>query len=216
VTDAALLDPNGALSRRRWSEFSPMVERLARLDPFLAIRLRADAENVRLLAWLPSGALIGSTLRSPQIDGAVDLVTQAGSLVHWLGQSDADSTQLQRVDAAWLTGIPPERGWERVDLVPGPVVRDLVGQGARAHQDVVDRQLGNKAADSLLDTAVLLVSNGSARAEVTNRMLSAMTSLSLLPEGGDVVVAVNGRWTRVAAARGSVFSENRRGGLSLA
>lgn len=204
-----------SLSRERWLDLAPLARRLARLDPFVLVRMRADADHIRLLAGLPSRALVGSTVRSPRTGGErdLDLATHAGALARWL---DDDLAVPPRVDSAWLTAIPPERGWQRIETVPGEVVRDLVRQGAEAHMDAANRHLGARAANTLLDAAVLVVSDHLTRVELSNRTLGALTSMGFLPEDGDVIVAVNRRWTRVAAARGSVFAENRTDALSLA
>ena len=210
-------EPPAALVRTEWIAFAALAQRLARLDPFLMVRLRAGSHHRRTLAWLPSGALVGSTIATPAGEPggqSVDLTTQAGALIDWLDGGDPNG--LPRVDSGWLTAVPPERNWRRVETVPASVVRDLVRLGAQAHVDAADNQLGARTANALLDTPVLIATDGAVRAEVTNRTLSAVISMGFLPDDGEVVVAVSGRWTRVAAARGSAFAQDRPDGLRLA
>ena len=102
-----------------------------------------------------------------------------------------------------------------METVPGEVVRDLVRQGAEAHVAAADQGLGARAAEALLDLVVLTVTSGPATAKVTNRSLSALSSLGFLPVGGNVVVSVNRGWTRVAAEFGSAYAEPVGRGLAL-
>jgi hypothetical protein len=201
--------------RDAWRPFLPAADRLARIDPGLLVRLRADGDRRRLLSRLTSGALIGVAVRSPAESPArVDVVTTAGQLAGWLSNS-VTGPDLARHDEDWLTAAPPERGWRRVEAVPVEVVSDLVRAGAAAHDEAARLALGARAADTLLDTAVLVVTNAGVRAEVANRSLSALVAMNFLPPTGEAVVAISGHWTRVATERGSVFAANRVNPLGL-
>jgi hypothetical protein len=99
-------------------------------------------------------------------------------------------------------------------------VRPLVRAGALTLKEAADReglpgaQPRAEVADAVLDSVVLTVEEGNARAEVTLRALSALTRMGFLPRGGAVHVDVAGRWIRLAAPYGSVYLE-RPGGLTL-
>jgi hypothetical protein len=216
------------LDRDRWRAAGAVADRLNRIDANLAVRLRGDARHIRLLAWLPTKALVGVTVRSDRpAAGAVDMVTGAGWLAAWLAGELPAGAAPPRRDAEWLTPVPPQDGWRRLEILPGAVVRDLVRQGAAAHADAARLDLGARAADSLLDTPVVKVAAADSHAEITNRSLSALVAMGFLPGAGDrdsqgsddrdeVAVAVRGRWTRVSTVRGSVFAANRSDGLGLA
>jgi hypothetical protein len=216
------------LAREPWIEFAPMVGRIVRLEPTTPVRLIQPGNGRRTaLAKLPSGALVDRTIATRDSDSpvgpglstadeSVDVTARAGELATWLGSLLPDGGLLpERADASWRGGRPPTGHWERVEAVPGEVVRDLVRQGAEAHVAAADQGLGARAADALLDFVVLTVTSGSGTATVTNRSLSALSSMGFLPVGGNVVVSVNRGWTRVAGEFGSAYAEPVRRGLVL-
>lgn len=195
------------------AEFMPMIRRVARLDSTVLVRFRAQNGIQTAFAVLPSGALasrsvaVGGTRRFDATFAAEDLTAS----------TDAQLSPIRR-DEAWRGALPPTRGWTVLERVPEPVIRDLVAQGALAHVDAAQLGLGARAAQDLLDVAVLTVhadAFAAVGARVTNRVLSAVTAMGFLPSEGHVSVAINGRWTRVAARYGSVFSEDPRAGLGL-
>lgn len=216
------VDLNWSAARERWAELAPLVRRVVRADGAAVVRIRQAGSRVTAFAHLPTKALVARTIVSEPdpVDGdslgarRADVSVVGAHLLAWLDRSRADPPP--RADAGWLTPLPPDGGWQRVDEVPDDIVRDLVRQGAMAHVDAANLALGARAAENLLDTPVLTVSGSGHAVELTNRTLSALTSMGFLPRGAHIIVAVAGRWTRVAAPYGSVFVANRSGGLGLA
>lgn len=212
-------------------EFAPLLRRAVALDPDCVARVRSARGAVRLLVRLPFGVLVGRTLdlasaqpdrqatRPTQPAPPLDATVAAQQLLDWVDGTRAAPPEPR--DADWRGAAPPDAGWQRIDTVPDAVVRDLVRTGALTLKQTAERegvpgaQPRADVADALLDSVVLTVSDDrtGARAEVTLRALSALTRMGFLPRGSHVAVDLAGRWTRVAAAYGSVFTE--RGGLGL-
>jgi hypothetical protein len=211
------------LDRQGWLELAPMVRRIARIAPTAPVRLTDSPDGRRTaMARLPSGALVARSVGHDGPPGhGQDVTAQAGDLGRWLdaaGHADGDAVAVatpHRDDASWRGGRPPPAGWHLIERVPAEVVHDLVRAGARAHVDAAEQGMGARAADTLLDLAVLTVSDGTSTAEVTNRSLSALVAMGFLPEDGHVVVSTNRGWTRIAAEFGSTYVEPSRGGLVL-
>ena len=199
--------------RDQWVELAPLIRRVARFDEATAVRLRRRGERISALAVLPSGALVGRTVLAVAAGPPLDWTVRAGELRFWL--EGASNPVPAAAEAAWTRAIPPPDGWRRVDTVPAEVVRDLVRQGAEAHRDAADRDLGARAARTLLEAPVLTLTGGGTTAQLSNRELAALVSMDFLPDGGRIIAARHGRWTRAAAQFGSVFAEDRRGGLTL-
>jgi hypothetical protein len=199
--------------RESWAELTPLVRRVARNDATACARIRRVGPLITLFATLASKALVGRTIPAVGQVADYDVTLSTAALLSWVDGANAELPT--RDDGRWLSGLPPVDGWQRIDSVPETVIREVVGQGALAHTDAANLGLGAKAAQNLLDTAVLTVDGGATRTELTNRSLSALVAMGFLPADSHIVVAVAGRWTRMAAAYGSVFSENRGGGLAL-
>ena len=132
-------------------------------------------------------------------------------------------------DELWRGGLPPERGWTRVETVPDDVIRPLVRQGAltlteaAAREGVPGAQPRAEVADALLDSVVLTATaevpaDGRAvpPVEVSLRALSALTRMGFLPKGGHAFLDVSGRWVRVVAEFGTVYLERPGTGLTVA
>ena len=68
---------------------------------------------------------------------------------------------------------------------------------------------------ALLDAVVLSADDGTEHADVTLRMAAALTRMGFLPRDSEVAVDVAGRWTRLAAAYGSVYAERPGAALRL-
>lgn len=194
-----------------------------------------------LVARSVAGSVASSVASGPALGRDLDVTARAGPLDRWLcaTRDDGDATDAidaidgdggaarngdaarnsgaarppERVDASWRGGRPPRSGWQRIDQVPGAVVRELLHAGAQAHLDAANQGMGARAADILLDTAVLTVSGGAGTAEITNRSLSALVGMGFLPDDGHIVVAASRGWTRVAAEFGSTYIEPRRDAL---
>lgn len=222
-----------------------MARRLAHGDATALIRVQARAGVVAGFAVAASGALVGRRLAAAtptELDITVLAADVPAWLEHRQGtgeQGTVEALELpERRDGDWRGALPPAHGWTVLDTVPEPVVSALVADGITAHRQVERLALGASAAQQLLDQSVLTVSSSqhtsSSRhtssggltsgrrqtdralvAQLTNRSLSALVAMAFLPPGGSATVAVSGRWTRVAAAFGSVWAENASAGLTL-
>jgi hypothetical protein len=197
-------------------ELAPVARRAVALEARSVVRLRVGGGVASALIRLPFGVLVG---RRIEVDGAfsdTDTTLRAVDFLQWL---DGERDQMPPpVDAMWRWPVPPVDGWQRVETVPDTVIRPLVRAGALTLKEAAERegvpgaQPRAEVADALLDSVVLTVdSDAGAHAEVTLRALSALTRMGFLARDSSAHVDVSGRWTRVAAVYGSVFTES--GGL---
>lgn len=200
-------------------DLAPVLRRAVTLDPAALTRLRLRDDRSTALVRLPFGVLVARTIDAPARETGLDVAVGAQAALDWLDGAVAEPPPAR--DVEWRTGLPPESGWTRVEVVPDDVVRSLVRSGARALADAAARegvpgaQPRAEVADALLDSIVLTVDDDAgSRAEVSLRALSALTRMGFLPRGGHVRVDVRGRWTRVVAEYGTVYLE-RPGGLGL-
>ena len=209
------------LAKEDVADLAPLVRRAASLDRSSLVRLRRTSERISALVRLPFGVLAARTIVLDQRSavGVEDVAVRCSDLLAWLDGEYADPPE-QR-DAEWRSGLPPTSGWQRVDTVPEAVVRPLVRAGALALHEAAARegvpgaQPRAEVADALLDSVVLTVTDGARSVEVTLRSLSAVTRLGFLPQGSSIAIDVAGRWVRVAAGYGSVYSERPGSGLVL-
>jgi hypothetical protein len=200
------------------AELAPLLRRAVRLDAGGVARIRVGNGSAAVLVRLPFDVLVARTVACDHGLPDLDVVVRASDLLTWLdGESDREP---ERHEAQWRAGLPPSTGWRRIDTVPDDVVRDLVRSGALALQDaaaregVPDAAPRAEVADALLDSIVLTVTAADAPpAKVSLRALSALTRMGVLPRGSHIAVDMSGRWIRVAAEYGSVFTE--RPGLTL-
>jgi hypothetical protein len=202
------------------AELAPLLRRAVSLDRASLARIRMGDGKASVLVRLPFAVLVGRAVPAEHSVAAVDVTVRSADVLAWL---DGDSPQLpDRHDADWRAGVPPTRGWRRVDTVPDHVVRGLVRTGANALTEAAERegvpgaQPRAEVADALLDSVVLTVSeeNGPT-AEITLRTLSALTRMGFMPRDSHIGVDVAGRWVRVAAEYGSVYAERADSGLNL-
>jgi hypothetical protein len=215
------VSPLGTITRAELAELAPVLRRAVTLDPAGLARLRASADQLSVLVRLPFGVLVARTIGTTRPHAALDVTVRADQLLGWL--DDEQSPEPERHDSAWRAGLPPPRGWRRIDTVPDDVVRGLVRSGAQALKDAAARegvpgaQPRAEVADALLDSVVLTVSATDAApgTPITLRLLSALTRMGFVPRGSHVAVDVAGRWTRVAAEYGSVYAERPGLGLQL-
>jgi hypothetical protein len=211
----------GTITRAELAELAPVLRRAVTLDPAGLARVRASANQLSVLVRLPFGVLVARTIVTARPHAALDAVVRADELLRWL--DDERAPEPEQHDADWRAGLPPSRGWRRIDTVPDDVVRGLVRSGAQALKDAAAResvpgaQPRAEVADALLDSVVLTVSadSGGPGTPVTLRVLSALTRMGFVPRGSHVAVDVAGRWTRVAAEYGSVYAERPGLGLQL-
>lgn len=202
-------------------ELAPVLRRAVNLDPAGLARLRASEHQVAILVRLPFDVLVARTLAVELASNVFDVTMRAADLLAWL---DGDvATPPEPRDAEWRASLPPASGWQRIDTVPDEVIRRLVRAGAQTLKDAAERagvpgaQPRAEVADVLLDSVVLTVSAaGDERSTpVTLRALSALTRMGFLTRGSHVAVDVAGRWIRIAAEFGSVYSERPGLGLTL-
>ncbi|MDP9117288.1 MAG: hypothetical protein M3O28_08585 [Actinomycetota bacterium] len=214
-------------------DLAPVLRRAVNLDPRSLARLRLspgdppagrDAEGAGptacVLVRLPFGVLVSRTIELPggPVDN-VDVAIHAGEFLAWLDGEQRDPP-VQR-NGQWRTGLPPSRGWQRVDTVPDAVVRDLVRAGAltvkqaAAGEGVPHAEPRAQVTDVLLDAVVLTVHDEDRSAQVTLRVLSAVLRMGFMPSGSHIAVDLAGRWTRVAARYGSVYAERAGRQLNL-
>jgi hypothetical protein len=219
VAAGALTD----VGRELLVELAPVARRAVSLDPAALARLRLGPVAASILARLPFGVLVARTIAAadPADDddaSTVDVTVRADELIAWL-DGERDSAPQAR-DEQWRSGLPPEHGWRRIDTVPDDAIRSVVRQGALALKEAgQSSQYGaptQAMTDAMLDTVVLTATSpGEAglTAQVALRTLTALTRMGFLPRGSHVHIDVAGRWTRVAAAYGTVYAE--AAGLSL-
>lgn len=196
------------------ADLAPVLRRAVAADPASLARVRAGGGRAAVLVRLPFGALVARTVRvAADLPEPVDVTVRADELLAWLDGQPAPTVR----DTDWRWGSPPVAGWRRVDTVPGEVVHDLVRRGAHALEQAQPDGHRQQYADTLLDSVVLTVASDDAttHAEVSLRTLSALTRMGFLPRDSHVAVDVAGRWTRVAAAYGSVYAERVGAALSL-
>jgi hypothetical protein len=212
----------GPDDRAALTELAPVLRRAVALDPRSLARLRLDPGAATVLVRLPFGVLVSRTVRGAGRAEPVDVTVRAADAIEWLDtdtDTDTDSDRGRAApeprDTEWRTGLPPARGWRRIETVPDDVIRSLVRAGALALQDAAARegvpgaQPRAEVADALLDSTVLTVTedDGPASAAVTLRALSALLRMGFLPRGGAVHVDLAGRWVRVVAEFGTVYLE---------
>jgi hypothetical protein len=207
-----------APARAALAELAPVLRRAVSLDPRSVARIRVGDGTAAAFLRLPFQVLVSRAIRcQPELAG-IDVTMHATELLGWL-DNESDH-QPEPHDELWRTGLPPSARWRRIDTVPDTVVRELVRGAALVLKQAADRdgvpdaQPRAEVADALLDSVVLTVTGDDLPpAEITLRVLSAVTRMGFLPRDSHVAIDVAGRWTRVAAEYGSVFVE--RAGLSL-
>lgn len=204
------------------------LDRVTALDPGALVRLRHGGGRVTGYTRLPFGVLVSRTVagsvRPPDVTvAAADLL---GALEPAHGRGGEVALPARR-DVEWRAALPPLSGWQRLDEVPGDVVRSLVQAGAETLR-AVPASAAASAGESLLDHEALTVSAAGRTVAVPLRMLTALARMGFLGAGAGaggrtsgsgadvVVVSVAGGWVRLAAAYGSAFHHQQTGlGLSL-
>ncbi|MCU1690692.1 MAG: hypothetical protein JWN20_2620 [Jatrophihabitantaceae bacterium] len=213
----------------------PLLRRVEMLDPDRPVRLRVDlaqeaggASSVSAFIALPFDVLISRALpwddAYPAMDRTVGLVPLIDFL---LGEGPEPSAQ----DELWRGGLPPARGWTRLDTLDDEVIRERVRVGATAVRELTDgaadgEQIRQVAIDALLDSVVLTVSaaagEGNATAPIPLRTLSALTRMGFVRRESTVGVDIARGWIRVAAVFGAAYAvpaarpgAPRTGGLGM-
>lgn len=210
-----------AQHREPLAELAPVLRRAVGLDARSLVRFRLGDGRATALVRLPFGVLVSRGVHADVGEQHVDATVAAGQALAWIDGERADPPAAR--DADWRGGVPPAKGWTRVDRVPDDVIRPLVRSGALTLKQAAERegvpgaQPRAEVTDTLLDSVVLTVTDDAGTtAEVTLRAVSALTRMGFLPKGGHAFVDVAGRWIRLVGEYGSVYRETATGGLSLA
>lgn len=219
----------------------PLLRRVELLDAERPVRIRVEPggesapSSASAFIALPFGVLISRTLpwderAHPVMDRTVRLPEL---IAYLLGEGPEPAAR----DELWRGGLPPVRGWTRLDTLPDDVVRERVRVGATAVKELTDQagdgeQVRQVAIDALLDSVVLTVTagtgadpasgtgGGNAAAAIPLRTLSALTRMGFVRRESSVGVDVARGWVRVAAAFGSAYAAAgpaaaRGGGLGM-
>lgn len=198
--------------------------RVTALDPGALVRLRDGGGRVTGYAQLPFGVLVSRTVAGSvrPADVTVAAADLLGAVEPLRGRGGKASLPASR-DMAWRAALPPLSGWQRLDQVPGDVIRSLVRAGAETLR-AVPAEAAASAGESLLDHEALTVSEGDRTAAVPLRALTALARMGFLSRGAGgaegsgvdlVVVSAAGGWVRLAAAYGSAYHHQQPGlGLS--
>jgi hypothetical protein len=203
-------------------ELAPVVRRALGLDPRSLARLRLSGAAATVLVRLPFRVLVSRTVAMPEREQPLDVTVRAADLVSWL-DAGPGAAEPKRFDLAWRAGLPPQSGWRRIESIPDDVLRGLVRSGSTALKEAAVRagvpgaQPRAEVADALLDSVVLTATDDAgSSAEVTLRVVSALTRMGFLPRGGHAHIDVAGRWIRVVAEYGTVYLERPGQTLGLA
>jgi hypothetical protein len=197
------LRPGGPVEQ---GDLASFLGRATGLDPAAVVRLRAGGDLVTAYVRLPFGVLVSRTVAGEA--EPADVTVGAAELLAALDRSGTGPVRWPaRRDVEFRAALPAADGWQRLDAVPGDVIRALVRAGREALQAV---PAGSAAAvgESLLDHESLTVSGAGRTVVLPLRVLSALTRMGFLggaPEADVVVVSASGGWTRLAAAFGSAY-----------
>lgn len=177
--------------------------RVARWDPSGLIRLRADADLVRMWATTPFDALVTRAVRGRVVPA--DVTVHAGNLLTGLAVARADEIDPgPAVDASWRSQLPPLEGWVTVDEVPATVLAALAEEGATGARERPGP--AGAASTALLDTEVLTVSGAGMRVVINLRMVFALAGMGFAPSvpGEQVRVSATDAWARIDGRFGAV------------
>lgn len=221
-------------------DLASFLGRVVALEPAAVVRLRATGDRFTGYVRLPFGVLVSRTVAGtadpPDVTvGAADLLLAldpsgtgtsgtrtagAGAAEAGPGGDGAAGAGVPwpaRREMEWRAALPPVADWQRLDAVPGDVIRALVRAGRDALR-AVPAGAAAAAGESLLDHESLTVSGPGRTAVLPLRVIGALTRMGFL--GGDaeddlVVVSAAGGWVRLAGAYGSAYQRTAPGlGLS--
>ena len=197
----ATLLPTDAVDR---DDAAAFAGRVSRWDPAGPVRLRADAETVRMFATTPFDALVARSI-SGRLEPR-DVTVHAGNLLSALAVSaNVEVDPGPVIDAAWRSQLPPPTGWVGVDEIPAQLLAELADQGVNQARNNPGPAGG--ASTALLDSEVLNVSGSGMRVTVPLRMLFAMSGMGFAPSiPGEVVrISATDSWVRMDARFGAVL-----------
>lgn len=183
------------------------VARVVRLDGAAVVRLRERGDGV-LEAWATTPF---DVLATRSVFGAVtpsDLTVSGNELLAALTVAGGERMDPGPPrDLMWRSDLPAGTGgWQMVDELPLSVISDVTERGLAVAKDNVGPQ-GTPPA-SLLDQAVLTVSNEKLDVKIQLRALFALSGMGFTgAEDADDVVRVSATdsWMRVDARYGAVL-----------
>lgn len=217
------------------TDLIPLLRRVEMLDANRPVRLRVEpaaepggASSVSAFIALPFDVLISRTLPWDDAYPAMDRTVPLPALIDYLL---GEGPEPEPRDELWRGGLPPVRGWTRLDAIADEVIRERVRVGAATLQELTElagdgEQVRQVAIDALLDSVVLTVSAaagaGNATAPIPLRTLSALTRLGFIRRDSTVGVDITRGWIRVAAVFGAAYAvpptsagAPRTGGLGM-
>ena len=188
-------------------DLGAFVDRVVRLDPAAAARLRAGEGTVTAWASTPFDVLATRTVHG-HVDPA-DVTVSANALLTALAVEKA-ATVDPGVGGLWPGDLPPDTGWSPVDVVPAAEIDALTERGLAVARENAG-PLGPPT--SLLDQNVLTVSAPAGpTVKVPLRCLFALSGMGFVGGDGEVRVSATGGWLRLDAHYGAVV---RRRTLTL-
>jgi hypothetical protein len=194
--------------------------RLTHLDRDAVVRLRPAGEGrTALWARLPWRALVTREVSEIVPDdvtiGAAALLAGAGSPPNR--------------DHEWRWPLPPSMGTV-VEEVPAQELREVAAAAAGTLREIAETGLEGRAVgvrvvrEALLDHVAIVVEaggragsgGGTARVEVSQRLVQAVIRMGFLGSGSSMVrVRLAGRWVGLAARYGSAWLPPRLGPLTV-
>ncbi|GLY67131.1 hypothetical protein [Amycolatopsis taiwanensis] len=214
------LPENGELSRQGGSAntelripdaadretLSAFVARAVRLDLLALVRLRNRGNGV-MEAWV---ATPFEVLATRAVHGEItprDVTVSGNELLAALTITPGERMDPGPPrDLMWHSELPAGGDWPQVDLVPAKVISELAEKGAALARDNLGPQ-GTPPA-SLLDQAVLTVTEGSLEVKIPMRCLFALSGMGFVDSSipDDVVrVTATSSWLRLDARYGAVL-----------
>ncbi len=196
----AVLRPADAAER---GDAAAFAGRVARWDATGPVRLKADAELIRLWATTPFDSLVTRAVRGSLQPS--DMTVHAGNLLSALAVDHREAVDPGPViDASWRSQLPPAQGWVTVDDVPAEVLAELVEQGAEQVRQNPGPAGG--ASTALLDSEAITVSGNGMRVVLQMRVLMALSGMGFAPPtAGEMVrISATDAWARIDARFGAV------------
>lgn len=202
-----------------------VLDRAMAMDHNAMVRVRTAAEGaVDLFYSTPLGCIV-----SQRIPGELVGEDSEGTVI--LGHSASPALAsyepgMRELDLGmpmvlqWTGTLPPQQGFEVVDVVPAADIREVHQKMAEENRDA---QAPGGVARSLMDQRLLSVASddGEQSVEVTGRMVAALGGLGVVAKPGSaalknydyVRVSVAPSWIRIDALFGTLFAP-RPGGLA--
>jgi hypothetical protein len=195
------------------ADVEAFLARLVRLDSQALVRVHAANDRMVLWGRVPWDVLVSRTvLGLPHAHTAVtdaDVVVRAAD---WLAvvSTATDMRSIARPGTAWRSPLPPDAR-EVLEEFPAKVVRGLGAAAADTlrtaeTQGVGGRTVGARAVrDALLDHVAIVVSTGTRRVEIPQRLVQAVVRMGFAAADEPVRVLRAGPWVGLAAAYGTAW-----------